>query len=308
MLSFTWQAIKMGDDGPGPRSRHVLVHDLGARATILFGGIVWGGFRQLQSDTWELKDGYWSPVEVSKSPRARHRGAMVFDEERGVSVLFGGQDGLGSMLGDTWTYADRQWQRQKVSWWRRPQPRCGHALAYDEATRQVVLFGGIGLLDRPLGDTWVFDGSSWRKVRGPHPSARRYAAFAYDPDLKGCVLHGGAHDDQGSIQYGDAWLFREGEWTELPSGFDTDARDDHGLAYHRSAKRMVMLDGLGGSRGVLSGSSEGWEWAACEPLHPRHQCSPLAWDVGLDGLVLYGGETHHGGHQFEATLVLRLKP
>jgi hypothetical protein len=35
---------------------------------------------------------------------------------------------------------------------------------------------------------------------------RRYAAFAYDPDLTGCVLHGGAADDTGRKIFGDAWL------------------------------------------------------------------------------------------------------
>jgi hypothetical protein len=44
------------------------------------------------------------------------------------------------------------------------------------------------------------------------------------------------------------------------------------------------------------------------PLHPRHQCAPLAWDDGLDGLVLHGGETGHAGHQYDSTLVLRLAP
>ena len=68
-----------------------------------------------------------------------------------------------------------------------------------------------------------------------------------------------------------------------------------------------MLEGLGVVRGVLTGSFDGWIPASCAPLHPRHQCSPLAWDDRLDGLVLHGGETYHEGPQFDATLVLRLR-
>lgn len=309
--AFTWRMIANGFDGPGPRSRHGLVYDRNAGATVLFGGIVWIGNGLLKSDTWELKGGSWSPVDVVEQPPPRHRGAMVFDEQRGFSVLFGGQADSGTMLGDTWTYAERSWRRRKSWWGRRPAPRCGHALAYDEETGQTVLFGGIGPSDRNLGDTWVFNGQSWREVRCPiSPSPRRYAAMAYDPFLQGCLLHGGSFDELGRRQFGDAWLFRDQTWTLLPIGFETDARDDHGLAYHRSAQTMILLEGLRGPRGVLGYSTDGWldgwQTVPTEPLHPLHQCAPLAWDDTLDGLVLHGGEVRHLGPQFNTTLVLRL--
>ncbi|MHC5539210.1 Kelch repeat-containing protein [Singulisphaera rosea] len=283
-----------------------MVYDQIARATILFGGVVYDDEDwHLQSDTWELRDEQWSPVDVSAPPRARHRGAMVFDEHRGVSVLFGGQADDGSLLGDTWLFANRRWRRRRPWSWRRPEPRCGHALAYDEPSGLVVLFGGVGSGDRALGDTWVFNGSSWRLVGGPQPPARRYAAFAYNPTMGGCLLHGGSSDDRGAVQFGECWLFREGTWTKMPRGFETDVRDDHGLGYHRSAKMMVMLEGVGGSRGILTSSLSGWKPATCHPLHPRHQCSPMAWDPGLHGLVIHGGEAYHEGPQSATTLVLR---
>lgn len=165
---FTWQIVAAGGDGPGPRSRHGLAYDSGEQAIVLFGGVVWvgGGRARLPGDTWELRDGAWRPIHPPAPPRGRHRAAMVHDEARGISVLFGGQDLTGEMLGDTWIYAGRRW-RSRRSWWRRsPSPRCGHAMAYDEARRRTVLFGGIDPQDRPLGDTWVFDGS-WHEIAGP---------------------------------------------------------------------------------------------------------------------------------------------
>jgi hypothetical protein len=234
---------------------------------------------------------------------------MVYDEHRAVSILFGGQANNGAMLGDTWFYARRRWRRWKRWWRRQPEPRCGHALACDPKSGQAVLFGGIGEGDRTLSDTWVFNGKAWRELRRvPSPPPRRYAAFAYDPSHQGCLLHGGSVDDVGRQQFGDSWLFRDGGWARLPAGFDTDVRDDHGLAYHRTARTMVMLDGIRSARGLLAATVEGWEPVAAVPMHPRHQCSPLAWDDGLEGLVLHGGEAHHAGRQFEATLVLRLTP
>jgi hypothetical protein len=306
-VSFRWDVIASGDDGPGPRSRHGLAYDRGEAATVLFGGIIWDGVPTLCSDSWELRDGRWSRVEVPKSPAARHRGAMVYDAVRGNVVLFGGQGVTNAMLGGTWVFERGKWQKRRTGWWwNRPAPRCGHALAFDEEAGVTVLFGGIGSGDRALGDTWLFDGGSWKPVAGRGPPYRRYAAFAYDPDLKGCVLHGGAVDDRGRKCFGDTWLFRERTWTRLADGFDTDIRDDHGLAYHPAAKRLVMLEGVAGARGILVREADGWRSAGVVELHPRHQCSPLAWDARLTGLVLHGGERHHAGPQLDETRVLRL--
>jgi hypothetical protein len=179
-------------------------------------------------------------------------------------------------------------------------------MAFDEQAGAAVLFGGINSDDRPLGDTWLFDGTSWKKVSGVSPPARRYAALAYDHGLKGCVLHGGAEDDHGHRTFGDAWLFRNGAWTLLEKGFHTAPRDDHGLGYHRAARRLVMLEGVAGARGILLRGEEGWQTVEASPPHPRHQCSPLAWDAALGGLLLHGGEARHGGPQFDTTLLLRM--
>ena len=280
---FSWKVVATTEQGPGPRSRHCLVYDRTAKAAILFGGIIWNSRSQLQSDTWELRNQRWYRIKLAQEPPARHRGAMVYDDSRGQSILFGGQGSTGAFLRDTWIYKPGGWQQRATGWWgSRPTPRCGHGLAYDEATRLTVLFGGIGCGDRPLGDTWLFDGSSWQRVAGEAPSPRRYAAFAYDPDLQGCVLHGGAEDDHGRRTFGDTWLFRENVWTKLGTGFQTDPRDDHGLAYHRTAKRLVMLEGISAARNSCAGD---WWSRSVEssPLHPRHQCEPLVWDEDFGG-------------------------
>jgi hypothetical protein len=179
-------------------------------------------------------------------------------------------------------------------------------MAFDEQAGVAVLFGGIDAKMNSLGDTWLFDGTSWKEVRGRNPPARRYAAMAYDPDLKGCILHGGSEDEAGRRSFGDTWLFRDRTWERLGKNFDTDPRDDHGLGYHRAARRLVMLEGVAGARGILVRETTGWRPVETNPLHPRHQCSPLAWDAELGGLLLHGGEAHHEGPQFDTTLLLRM--
>jgi hypothetical protein len=302
-----WDSVAAADQGPGPRSRHCLAYDPGAKACVLFSGLSWDQDKPY-SDTWELRDTQWFRVESPDSPPPRQRGAMVFDSRRGQCVLFGGQGRRGitwPMFGDTWTYAERRWRQWDAGSGPRLEPRCGNALAFDEEAGAVVLFGGIALGDRSLGDTWLFDGTSWKEVSGPTPPARRYAAFAFDPDLKGCVLHGGSEDDAGRRGFGDTWLFRDRTWTKLANVVNTPNRDDHGLAYHRAAKRLVMFGGLGGKHGVLVLQEKGWQPVEAQNLPPRFQCSPLAWDDGLGGLVFYGGEARHGGPQFQTTWLLR---
>jgi hypothetical protein len=302
---FTWEAIASGDKGPGSRSRHCLAFDQQGRCCVLFAGVVWSKPPIFKPDTWELSDGKWSEVATSDAPPPRHRGAMVYDSRQGSCVMFGGQGKRNEMYGDTWTYASRCWQQWTKWLGDRPSSRCGHSMAFDEVVGVTVLFGGIDPRDRQLGDTWIFDGARWESVGGAAPPARRYAAFAYDEELEGCLLHGGSVDDRGRKGFGDCWLFRDRIWSRMPSGFTTDVRDDQGMAYHRSAKRLVMLEGVHAARAVLVRDAEGWKKRETIPLHPRLQCSPLVWDEALDGLVMHGGEAGQGGRQFDTTWLLK---
>ncbi|MGL4552024.1 MAG: Kelch repeat-containing protein [Gemmataceae bacterium] len=303
-LAFQWHLVASGGAGPGPRSRHGLVYDRKEGIAVLFGGLL--GTEDLPADTWELRAGGWAPVSCRTRPPGRHRAAMTYDGRLGQSVLFGGQGVGWGFLSDTWTYSDQHWQRWRPGWFAaRPSPRCGHAMAFDEAAGVTVLFGGVGPGDRALGDTWFFDDDGWRPTGGRSPSPRRYAAFAYHPVLRGCVLHGGSEDDRGRTMYGDSWLLRDGRWERLDALFRTAPRDDHGLAYHDAAGALVMSDGVTGPAGYFVHRPHGWLSADVRPTLPRCQCSPMAWDEGLQGLLMHGGEAHHGGPQSDATMLLR---
>jgi hypothetical protein len=226
-------------------------------------------------------------------------------DNREQTVLFGGQGSRNDFLGDTWIYTSQRWQRVKPGA-ANPPPRLGHCMTFDEQNGVVVLFGGLDRKMNSLGDTWIFDGTSWKEVRGSAPSARRYSTLAYDPDLKGCLLHGGSDDESGERSFGDTWLFQNNVWKKLEKVFDTDVRDDHGLGYHRIAKRMVLLEGVAGKRGLLIRDAKGWQSVEANPLHPRLQCSPLVWNSELGGLLMHGGEEQHEGPQFDATLLLHM--
>jgi hypothetical protein len=176
-------------------------------------------------------------------------------------------------------------------------------MAFDEAVGKIVLFGGVDWLRRPLGDTWLFDGAAWSEVAGRGPTARRYSAMAYSPDLGGCILHGGSVDDMASLSLGDTWIFRGGKWARI-QGLNSPPRDDHGLAYHLGTCRLVTSGGLSAGSTVCILTTAGWEPAEVDPTHLPYQCSPLVWDEQVSGLVMHGGETGQGGAQSAVTRVL----
>ena len=70
-----------------------------------------------------------------------------------------------------------------------PSSRSLHAMAYDAARGQVVLFGGYGGGFR--NDTWVWDGTTWaQKSPATSPSSRYGHAMAYDAARGQVVLFG----------------------------------------------------------------------------------------------------------------------
>jgi hypothetical protein len=71
-----------------------------------------------------------------------------------------------------------------------PSARSVAAMAYDAATKSVVLFGGQGR-SRGLDDTWIWDGSAWTQAHpSTSPPALDNAAMTYDPVTHDVILVG----------------------------------------------------------------------------------------------------------------------
>jgi RHS repeat-associated protein len=143
---------------PGPRSGPALATDDGHRSLLLFGGSA-GGSSALD-DTWSFDGRAWKRLAPASRPPARTGAGMVFDADLGRLVLTGGAQ-LGAAaaprdLNDTWTWDGSRWSQ--LSGIASPAPREELGLAYDAASRQVVMVGGsLGAAGRrgatTLGDT-----------------------------------------------------------------------------------------------------------------------------------------------------------
>ena len=237
----------------------------------------------------------WSevtPEETSPAPRNSHD--LAYDAARDRVVLFGGRSEDSNRLGDTWEWDGSSWSQVSPSA-DDPPARRNHALAYDAARERVVLFGGLGEGGEELGDTWTWDGTSWRDVTPDEgaPAARQGLALAYDAARERVVLFGGFEEPVNYFR--DTWVWDGEAWDEVtPPSDSPTARESHALTYDAVRDRVVLF---GGSDTPLSLVNDTWEWdgEAWSEVTPAG-ASPearglhaLTYDPTRGRAVLFGG-------------------
>jgi hypothetical protein len=264
----TWRDITPTGSKPSTRSDHAMAYDSRRGRVILFAGSDQNTFA-LQ-DTWEWDGSAWTdvtPVGVKPSARAFH--SMVYDGARGATVVFGGVDSAGHPFDDLWGWDGSSWV-QAMPTGAKPSARSSAAMAYDIARSRIVLFGGSDDRDRPLQDTWEWDGQTWLNVTpaGQKPSARSRHKMAYDRVRRRMVLFAG--DNHTSQLPRDMWEWDGAQWTELTGASmqpDTP-RLDHALAYDSARGRLVLFGGWVQGAGEIDDT---WEWDASLSHQPAFQ-------------------------------------
>jgi hypothetical protein len=169
-----------------------------------------------------------------------------------------------------------------------PSPR-ETALAYDSVRGVSVLHGGFG--PPTLGDTWEWDGASWRRFSGPGPTARSGHALVYDDARRVTTLFGGHAPP--FVSFGDTWVFDGQAWTHI-TNTGPAPRSAHSMAYDTTRGRVVLFGGADSSGiNVLRDTGE-WDGQAWHQLRPnvRPQArgfSAMAYDRARGRTVLFGG-------------------
>ncbi|MBM4319275.1 MAG: hypothetical protein FJ125_04770 [Deltaproteobacteria bacterium] len=305
---------------PGARSFHAMATDLLGQKLVLFGGHAWSGLADLWlDDTWEWDGWTWSRVEPpGYRPTARSGHAMAGVGQEGMVALFGGygrRAGSGTRLADLWLFDGSAWSEQQGE---DPQGDGGpagrnwHALSYDTQRGRLVLFGGrAGQL---LGDTWEWDGRSWRDCspgpEEPAPAPRDAHAMAFDPRRGRVVLHGGR--DLASAPLGDLWEWDGARWQLVPAGANRSIpppRLSHGLAWDESSGAVLLYGGSDGT-GTVHGDLWAWDGATWRELSsPRHLADgprprlghAVAADPHGQKLVAFGGHAQQIDQRFADT-------
>jgi hypothetical protein len=165
--------------------------------------------------TWEWDGTSWVLRNLG-GLAPRHHARMVYDSQRHVCVLFGGDlllTGGANASAETWEWDGRTWTLVANGG---PSPRWGHVMAFDSVQGVTVVFGGLAdasYSDPHFGDTWTWDGKVWQQVAFTGPAPRREAAMAFDSSRGVAVLFGGSL--QGSVApLRDTWEWNGGAWTQ----------------------------------------------------------------------------------------------
>ncbi|MDQ1711160.1 MAG: large repetitive protein [Frankiaceae bacterium] len=292
--TWTWDGkawTQRSADGPTPPPRRgaLMVDDPATRQVLLVGGTSdpeWHG--PLLSDTWTWNGTRWARAALTELP-ARLHGGMVYDPARRTVVLFGGDDNRfpdTKYLGDTWTWNGTRWKQAPAG----PAPRTLASLAYDEARRRVVLFGGRNA-NSDLGDTWTWDGGRWTRATAAGPQPRRGAGLVWSGTVRGLLAFGGATDTGSSVndrERSDTWLWDGRRW--LPRSAPM-VRTQESIVYDEARREVVLFGGSAQSEerdDTWTWDGTAW-WPRTGPRPPRRTNASMVYDPATRQVVLFGG-------------------
>ena len=293
-LYDAWEDLSYDD--PFPRYDHLMAYDASQEEILMWGGTSptdcgegFGG-RCRHTWSWSGETKEWSlgttagPFET-KGLYTGHSAAMDYAETTKTMLLIGEDSGradcgigLDKKCSYTW-----EWNGASGSWTvaadSGPLLRSGHAVAFDERTAKLVLFGGQSSSQgnctelptgKKCGDTWEWNvlAETWSResISGPNP--RKNHALTYDVERQKVVLHGGyggsGCDEDAGNYCGYVW-----EWDSAQKLWKTVstegplARSGQAATFDTSRGKVVVFGGKNES-GCEEGAGEDcsfvWEW------------------------------------------------
>jgi N-acetylneuraminic acid mutarotase len=302
-----WTKVDPAGTLPWARAGHLMVYDPPSGRLIIFAG---GNNHGWINDTWAYDPGAntWTELKPSGTvPSPRADLAMAYDPITRRLILFGGQGETADKTGpynDTWAYDSvaNAWTELKPAG-TLPPPRVAAAMAYDPATKKIILFGGWSRSDTPgyFNDTWAYDSAAntWAELKpsGTLPLPSCAQSIAYDPSSGRMILFGGAWQ-AGVNNDTRAYDPTANTWTKLrPEGTLPSARAGSAMAYDESSHRMIMFGG--GNDDASKYFDDTWAydpvantWTELKPsgaLPGARYWPSLAYVPSTGKVVLFGG-------------------
>lgn len=279
-----------------------MTYHAGLEQVILIGGVPAGK----DGGPWGWDGTRWSPLGGDAGPGPRGHFALAYDPKQDVLLLHGGfvlrfgEDvGEDERYGDLWAWNSTAWTLIHGSD-EGPGVRDHHAMAYDVARHELVLFGGgrgASGNRELLRQTWIYDGQRWRTHEGVSPPPRGTHRMVYDDSRNRIVLFGGWGED-GLLN--DTWEWDGTAWV-LASETGPSPRFATRMAYDAHRQRVVLF----GGRGEAGDFADTWEWdgdawtLVAETGPSLRNVHGMAYDRRRAQVVLYGG--FHAGNRLQDT-------
>lgn len=178
-----------------------------------------------------------------------------------------------------------------------PAEREGHAMVFDNTSKQTLLFGGLSneYISEIVfyDDTWTWNGTMWNRMAVSGPSGRAYHTMARDSARGKIVLFGGLDENFESLT--DTWEWNGMSWTQAAT-VGPSPGDNYTMAYDGERGQIVLFGGQGES-GFLN---ETWGWKGTNWTLLATTGPPARWgsamvsDSTRGRIVLFGGYDNNG--------------
>ncbi|MBI3893680.1 MAG: PKD domain-containing protein [Candidatus Wallbacteria bacterium] len=197
------------------------------------------------------------------------------------------------MSGPTATdYADDTWEYDGTNWKQvsaprtAPPSRSDHALVYDSARGQAVMFGGRSGASK-FQDTWEWNGYSWaQRAPASLPPARYNHAMAFDSSRGRSVLLGGFDD---SSVRSDTWEWDGSNWVQATPVSSPPARSDLALTFDAARARVLLFGGFPLAADTWEWDGTNWVQKFPSTAPPSRYSHALAFDAARSRTVVFGG-------------------
>ncbi|MFN8572380.1 MAG: kelch repeat-containing protein [Gemmatimonadaceae bacterium] len=158
------------------------------------------------SDQWEWSGQAWTRTPNVTAPTAGTFGGALVADEHGALYLMLSRESDRRVV--VYTAAGGAWQLRDAS----GAPTASAFAVARAPGGGVLLFGGAtdaGV----VGDSWLWNGSTWTRLNVAGPPARTGHAMAYDVVRNRIVLYGGESATQA---FADTWEFDGSAWRQVP--------------------------------------------------------------------------------------------
>lgn len=282
---------------PAARYETRMVYDPGTTHMILFGGATAAdsGTKTIYrlNDTWEWTSLRWIERYPAQTPPGRSGHVMVYDSNRGRTVMFGGR-GQTADLNDTWFYKDRNWTEILPP--NSPPVRILPGAAYDPIRDRIVLFGGTqttvnGLVTTttPIYDTWEFDGTTWTQIGGTGPTVSK-PIVQYD-QVRNQIIMLGVDSNTNTLMY--TYDPVAGAWNQVKPATLPPCVNEGAMTWQSSDQTVLYTGGVC-SNSSLTDSTYEWDgttWNSITTTSPASRLfgAALAFDDSRQVAVMFAG-------------------